>query len=470
MSARFSHRLTPLLFLIFLSSSPATASAGATQKPNIILIIADDLGWGDLGCYGHPILKTPYLDRLAKQGILFTQYTTGGPICSPTRAALLTGRFPARCSLHNCLVDAHLGKPAINRKRKLANFLDPRFPTLARALQKNGYITGHFGKWHLGTLPLDRYGFSAAFNTDKVVTKGRFSKLADRPQSTKLIIGKALDFIKQNRRARFYAQICLKDVHAPLNPTEAQMRVYQNEETKKLPYRTAMQIYGASVTEMDLQIGRFIEKLEQLKLSENTLIIFTSDNGPADIASTKAGYSGVGSAGPFRGKKGSLYEGGLRVPFILRWPAGSPSGKVNASTLSSVDLFPTLCKISGTPVPKTAELDGEEMSDVFFGKTVERTKPLFWEWRFSGVGHVINHSPVLAVRNGDWKLLMNPDGSRLELYNIPQGPSEVDNVADTHPDIAKKLSHELLGWYQKLPVKGSLQKRAGSNDYAWPKE
>jgi N-acetylgalactosamine-6-sulfatase len=176
------------------------------------------------------------------------------------------------------------------------------------------------------------------------------------------------------------------------------------------PFKSAAQIYYGSVTDMDRQIGRLLNALDELALAENTMILFSSDNGPEDIHVFNAGHSGVGSAGPFRGRKRSLYEGGIRVPGIIRWPGNVPAGVVESkSVMAGVDWLPTVCKLAGVRIPAAHKLDGEDMSDVLLGKSRPRVKPLMWEWRFRIAGDPFHHSPMLAIRNGDWKLLTNPD-------------------------------------------------------------
>ncbi|MGQ9564329.1 MAG: sulfatase/phosphatase domain-containing protein, partial [Thermogutta sp.] len=206
---------------------------------------------------------------------------------------------------------------------------------------------------------------------------------------------------------------------------------------------------------------------------KNTLVIFSSDNGPEDIDVGNASWSAYGSAGPLRGRKRSLYEGGIRVPFIVRWPAVTPSGLVNNDTvICGVDLLPTLCELMGVDLPDEVKetCRGESLAAAIRGdKTVQRQKTLFWEWRFRVLNHPWNRSPILAVREGDYKLLFNPDGSRIELYQIPKDPGEYNNVAPQNPEIVKRLMEKGLAWQQTLPP-GRFDKEAGGADYPWPVE
>ena len=443
-----------------LRAGAASAQPNAGKPPNIVFILADDWGWGDLGCYGHRQLRTPNLDRLAKQGILFTQFYVCSGVCSPSRAAFLTSQSPAQLRLHG-----HLATPEQNEARGMPNWLDPDVPTITQLLQQAGYTTAHFGKWHLGSgagAPTpDRYGFTEyrAVNSSGPAWDLWGPEL--RPRSTELIVDETMRFIEANRDGPFYVQAWLLDTHARLMPNEEQLARYKN-------LAGALRIYYAAATEADYQIGRLLAKLDELGLAENTIVVFSSDNGPEDIVIGNASEHGVGSPGPFRGRKRSLYEGGVRVPFIVRWPAGAPAGKVDsASVIAGVDWLPTLAALAGVELPAGITLDGQDMSDALRGTPRIRTKPLLWEWRFRIFGHIFNMSPRLAIRDGKWKLLMNPDRSRVELYDIPADPSELNNVADEHPEVVRRLSKELLAWHATLP-EGPVEDVAGWNAYPWP--
>jgi N-acetylgalactosamine-6-sulfatase len=432
------------------------------RKPNVLFILADDWGWGDLGCYGHERLRTPNLDRLAKQGIQFTQFYVANPVCSPSRAAFLTGHFPARHAIHG-----HLATPEQNAARGMPNSLDPKVTTLAKLLKGAGYVTGHFGKWHLSSGPQAFHPSEYGFDVVRAAVGGSAAWVwhdpeRNRAQSTEMIVDETIKFIETHRDKPFYAQAWILDTHARLQPTEEQMKAYPN-------LIGATRIYYSAATDADKHIGRLLRKLDELGLTENTIVIFSSDNGPEEILIGNASEHGVGSPGPFRGRKRSLYEGGVRTPFIVRYPARTPAGKVDSTTvIGAVDFLPTICSLAGVKLPDHLDLDGEDMSDALLGKPKERTKPLFWEWRFRIFGHVINRSPMLAIREGRWKLLMNPDRSRVELYDIPNDLSELNNLADKHSDVVKRLSEKLLKWQATLP-KGPVEKEAGQNTYPMPR-
>ena len=439
--------------LAVIGAGVAGRADGAEARPNIIFVLADDLGWGDLGCYGHPQIKTPNIDRMAKEGTLFTQFYVNGSVCSPSRCAFFTGQYPARHRIHG-----HYATPEQNDARGMSQFLDPAVPNVARLLKGAGYKTAHVGKWHLGSNSggpgPDAYGFDFVGTSEKDGANGPARDPYFRAKSTELFVDESLRFIEGCRGEPFYLQLWTLLPHATLNPTPEQMAPYAKFRAggPKFPHASAAEIYYSSVTDLDTQIGRLIDGLERLGLTDKTLILFSSDNGPEDIHIGNAGHSGIGSAGPFRGRKRSLYEGGIRVPGIVRMPGSVPSNRVDeTSVLAGVDWLPTLCKVAGVALPEGHDLDGEAQDDVLFGESRPRTTPLFWEWRFRIAGEPFHHSPELAVRDGDWKLYRNPDGSRTELYDLRSDLTQLNNVAEKHPDVVNRLSEKLLAWAKDLP-------------------
>jgi N-acetylgalactosamine-6-sulfatase len=444
-----------------LRSGKAWAGTAGGRKPNVVFILADDWGWGDLGCYGHRRLRTPNLDRMARQGTLFTQFYVSSGVCSPSRTAFLTSHFPARHAIHG-----HFATHQMNADRGMPDWLDPKVPTVTKLLKEADYATGHFGKWHLGGGPgapkPDAYGFDAYRVASGEDPDWNLWRADIRARSSELIVDETIKFIEAHRGGPFYVQAWLLDTHARLFPSEEQKAEYPN-------LLGALQIYYAAATEADKQIGRLLAKLDERGLAENTIVIFSADNGPEDIVIGNASEHGVGSPGPFRGRKRSLYEGGVRVPFIVWWPAATPANRVDdATAIAAVDFLPTLCRLAGVKIPADVTLDGEDMSEALRGKSVQRTTPLMWEWRFSVAGHVINKSPILAIRDGNWKLLVNPDRSRTELYDIPNDLMELNNQAEKYPEVVKRLSERVLNWQATLP-KGPMDKDAGSNAYPWPR-
>lgn len=474
-------RLCIALGLGLAMEAPAGDKPPAAAPPNFLVIVADDLGWGDLSCYGQTRWSTPHLDQLASRGTLFTQGYMPSAVCSPSRVGLLTGRFPAELGIHG-----HLADTGWNKARGMPDFLDPAVPTLPRSLRNAGYRTIHVGKWHLGPYQTDGtriedYGFDDVrwphcYNEDRTVN---LWAAENRPRATRELAEATLAAVKQARAdgKPFYAQLWLNDPHSDLAPDAAEVAKFDAPvRDRQLPYTTPLSIYAATITTMDRALGRLFDGLKDAGLDQNTVILLTSDNGPEDIDIRSAQWSAAGSAGPLRARKRSLYEGGVRVPWIMAWPGRLPAGAVNNTTaMNAVDLFPSFAALAGvTPPPAAARhftpagYGGEDLSAVFSSdQDIRRTKPMFWEWREEVVNHPWNRSPMLAIRDGDWKLLLNPDRSRVELYDVVNNPGESDNLAREHPDTTERLAKMALDWQATLP-RGRVDPRAGRNDYAWP--
>jgi N-acetylgalactosamine-6-sulfatase len=463
----------PVRTFALLVLTAALLCGQASGPPNIIFLLADDLGWGDLPSFGHANivahggwtvrgeLKMPHTDRLAREGARFTQYYVASAVCSPSRAAIMTGQFPARHGIHD-----YIATPEQNRRHGVADSLDPNVANLPRTLKQAGYATAHFGKWHLSSGPnapkpedygIDRY--------DACMRGGR-----DRVNSSRNIADQTIAFIDLNRARPFFINAWLYDPHSPLQPTDEMMAPYPRLSTGWPGHRGAMEIYYGVLTDMDRHIGRILDHLDQLGLANNTIILFSSDNGPESGLIPFTSHYGVAStAGPFRGLKRSLYEGGIRSPLIVRWPGRIPAARVdNNTTLAAVDFLPTLAKLAGATLPARHKPDGEDLSDALLARPHARRTKLMWENRFPVYGHLLDQSPMLAVREGKWKLLLNPDRSRLELYDIPSDPTEMNNLAKAQPDTVKRLSQAVLAWQATLP-KGHIDPMAGKAHYPWPK-
>jgi arylsulfatase A-like enzyme len=437
-----------LLFLTLFLCSVAGA-----ERPNVVFILTDDMGYGDAGCYGGKFVPTPNIDRLAEEGTRFTQFYVASPVCSPSRTGLLTGNYPARWKITN-----YLQTRAGNRASEQADFLDAKAPSIARTLKASGYVTGHFGKWHMGggrdvtdAPPFSAYGFDEHASTwespepDPNLTATNWIWSAQdkvqRWDRTAYFVDRTLDFLKRHKDQPCYVTLWPDDVHTPWVPegTDVKKRHPENEATFK-----------AVLAEYDKQIGRFMAGLKELGLDENTIVIFSSDNGPLPTLNRSR-------AGGLRGAKDSLYEAGTREPFIVRWPGHTPAGRVDAdSVLTAVDLFPTICKLTSTPLPKNVRFDGEEASKTFSGKSIMRKDPIFWEYgRNNSFGYPKEYpgqrSPNVAVRDGKWKLLVNADGSNVELYDLSVDQNETANVAGKNPRVAKRLIARALEWRKSLP-------------------
>jgi arylsulfatase A-like enzyme len=447
----------------------AASAINAESRPNIIFLYADDLGWGDVGAYGNPRIQTPNMDRLAREGRIFTSGYASGSVCSPSRASVLTGLFPARTGIHG-----HFAPGGRNAERGMPDSLPLEFPTFTRLLQDAGYRTAHFGKWHLGDIDAVRYGFDEA-----ITANGGGTNMYDLPdgyfhffrESSERFTDDAIDFIRRNKQEPFYVQLWYLEPHAPNLPLDHSLKKYRMPSapfSQEWVIPEPLIAYQAVVTNMDYHIGRLMDELDRLGLSDNTLIILSSDNGPEDHhISNRANTLGMGDPGPFRGRKRSLYEGGIRVPFIARWPGQVPAGTVDDDNpVASVDLFATFAGLAGAEdIPDN--LDGVDITPALLGQVFERSKPLFWEWRYGIAGYKINVSPTHAVREGPWKLLMNFDESRIELYHLDEDPMEVDNRVATDAETAERLRKKIMQWRATIP-EWLGDRWAGDNRYPWP--
>ena len=417
----------PLVAVGFLCSSVATAA----DRPNIIFIFADDWGWGDLGCHGHPYLKTPHLDQLAAEGTEFRQFTVASGVCSPSRAAVLTGHFPARHSIHG-----HFATVESHRKRGMPDWLDPDVVLLPRLLQQAGYATAHFGKWHLTNIMVpdaprpDEYGFDqyGAFNCS-----GPQMPVHDD-------VKRSIAFIKKCRAEKkpFFLNLWIHEPHTPHYPQPKYLQQFAHLE--KEPQR----IYAAVLAHADARIGELLATLDELELKDNTLVVFSSDNGPEntgtrrsiDDESTGPGlgtFASVGTTGGHRGRKRSLLQGGIGVPFIVRWPGKTAKGNIDDTTpITAVDLLPTFCAIAGAQLPGDYVPDGVDQSAALLGKpSSTREKPIFWQWRYSSKRG--DNWPALAVRDGEWKMLQGADPEHTELFRFPKDRLERNDLRRDNP-------------------------------------
>ena len=439
---------------LFLSLSLFLVPVGAaeTTRPNIVFIFADDWGWGDLGCHDHPYLKTPNLDRLASEGTEFYQFTVASGVCSPSRAAVMTGHFPARHSIHGhfATVESHV-------KRGMPDWLDPTAVLLPRLLKNAGYATAHYGKWHLSNIMVEdaplpiEYGYDdyGAFNCS-----GSQMPVHDD-------VKRSIKFIEKSHAARkpFFINLWIHEPHTPHYPKPEYLKRFSdlNDEPSE--------IYAAVLAHADARIGKLLATLDRLKLTNNTLVVFSSDNGPEntgpasrrhnDDASTGPGlgtFASVGTTGGHRGRKRSLLQGGIGVPFIVRWPGKIAKGKIDDTTaITAVDLLPTFCAIAGAKLPEGYVPDGVDQAAALFGTpTSTRSKPIFWQWKSASKRGT--NWPTLAVRVGGWKLLLGKEPQQVELFRFPADRLERSNLRNSQNDEVKRLSTLIDGWKATLPV------------------
>lgn len=442
-------------------------AATAQQKPNVVIIYIDDMGYGDLSCYGNTQIKTSNIDWLAEQGTKLTSFYVNSPVCSPSRVAMLTGQYPARHHFYT-----YLDSRTKNKENHMPDYLPKTVPTLAKMMKANGYATAHFGKWHLGggrdvddaPLPTE-YGFDKSFTSfeglgdrtlhlDDGLNKasaqlgqGRIVE-AKQHQQTPIYVDSAVAFVQRTGARPFFIHLFPNDVHDPYNPAEG-----SSEEFEKVTDNKEQQKFLATLKALDLQIGRFVGELKRLNKLNNTLIILTSDNGPTDWPYYyKDGGTPPCSAGDFRGRKWSLYEGGIREPFIAFWPGHIPKGRVDTSSVMSVvDILPTVCGLTGISISPAYKADGYNRSSNLLGKPARSTNDLFWYYTNKPLpGKKDNISPVLAVRSGDWKFLMEEDGSNRQLYNIKTDHREQHNRVQKETATASNLYKKLNDWYNQV--------------------
>jgi arylsulfatase A-like enzyme len=422
----------------------------AADRPHVVFVLSDDLGPGDLGCYGGTLAPTPHIDQLAKEGLRFTQFYVVSPVCSPSRCALITGQFPGRWRL-----TSYLQTKAGNRACEQADFLDPAAPSLPRTLHEAGYKTAHFGKWHLGggrdvteAPKFAAYGYDEHAGTwespepDPDITAGNWiwsdTDKVKRWQRSQFFVDRTLDFLARNKGTPCFVNVWLDDPHTPWVPDAASDKKDTRANLKPV------------LVEMDKQVGRLLDGLDRLGIANDTLVIFASDNGPAPT------FRGERTGG-LRGGKVSLYEGGIRLPFIVRWPGHVPADRTDETTMvAAVDLFPTLCELCRARLPAKYQSDGEDRSAAILGHpTAARTKPLFWEYgrneKSFAYARGRDRSPNLAIRERNWKLLVNADGSNVELYDLADDPKETKNLAADKLDVAERLKRACLDWRRSLP-------------------
>ncbi|MBI5683848.1 MAG: sulfatase-like hydrolase/transferase [Verrucomicrobia bacterium] len=459
-----------LAMTVLVTTICLVSAFAAEKKPNVIFILTDDQGWADAKFAGHPYVKTPNLDRFASQSTWFKQFYVAATVCSPSRCAFMTSHYPARHLVHG-----HFATHEQNAARSMPDWLDPKVPTITRLLQQAGYTTGHFGKWHLGGG--DGAPEPGAYGINKhvtIVSNGpqlREKNAKPEPhwwgKSTGIIMDHAIEFLRENKEKPFYLNVWTLLPHATLDPTPEQLAVYDGLEPRAddpafgpwmkkyagtaKDLKSQMRVFCASLTDLDTQVGRLLAALDELGLADNTIVFYSSDNGPEDYNIGNAANAGVGNTGPLRARKRSMYEGGVRTFGLLRWPGRVAAGRVDdTSVIGAVDWLPTVCKQAGVALPADLRPDGEDVSDIWLGKSRPRHKPLHWEWLFRVWGDDYT-PPMLAVRDGPWKLFVNHDGSGAQLYNIPKDIGEERNVAAGHPDVAKDLTAKALAWQKSLP-------------------
>lgn len=443
----------------------------AGEKPNMIMVFIDDMGWSDFSCFGNQDAVTKNIDNLASEGICFEQFYVNSPICSPSRVAISTGQYPQRWR-----ISSYLSYRDHNKERQIADWLDPKAPMLARSLKQAGYATGHFGKWHMGgqrdvddAPPITAYGFDESLTNFegmgprilplvRTPEMKKYKKLwagaekldagpviwTDRSQITGEFTQAALRFVKKSVTAKkpFYINLWPDDVHTPFYPS---LKGWGKGKDKRSLYLSVLQ-------EMDAQLAPlfdYIKSNEELK--NNTLIMICSDNGPEIDA---------GRAGRMKGFKTQLYEGGIRSSLVVWGPGMIPKDRQGSrnktSVFSAIDLVPSILDLAG--VRNEVNYDGENLSETLIGKSMDsREQPIYFRRppdRKSFYGD--NNLPDLAVRIGQWKFLCDYEGENPQLFDILENLDESHNLSDAHPEMVSELTKKLLAWNSKLPTDNAL--------------
>ncbi len=440
----------------------------SSDAPNIVLILADDLGYGDLGCYGEPNVQTPHLDQLAREGLRFTNCYSAAASCSPARAGLMTGRTSYRVGIYSAI-------PFLSPMHLKASEI-----TVATLLREAGYATCHVGKWHLngwfnlpGQPQPDNHGFDHWFSTQNNALPNHRNPynfvrngIPAGPlegYAGDLVADEAIHWLRdrRDRSKPFFLYVCFHEPHEPIATADRYTKLY-----KQFPDPSRRAYYG-SITQMDAAFGRLIEEIARQGLRDNTLVFFTSDNGPALTR-----YHPYGSTGPLRAKKGSVYEGGIRVPGILRWPGHTSPGQVSHEPISGVDILPTLCAIAGISLPSGRVLDGASFLPAIKGDSIDRSKPLYWQYNRAR-GQV-----QVALRDGDWKILarLQPPCPRagaditaeqmevlksarltdFELYNLHDDLEESTNLVEAAPGRFAAMKEKLISYYREVQAENPV--------------
>jgi len=448
------------LWLVFLFAGLLQTSFAAVQ-PNIVLFLIDDLGWKDVGCYGSNYYKTPNIDRLAARGVRFTNGYAACAVCSPTRAAILTGKYPARLMLTEWLPSGRWNPKAKLRSGRFLRALPLEEITLAEALRKGGYRTLHVGKWHLGGPPFSlppQHGFDVNVGGSEHGAPGHYfypytgswkiPTTNERVQKITLPNGKegeyltdrltseALALIEQDHEKPFFLHFSHYAVHTPFQAKENITKKYEKIPEAK---RQGKPVYAAMVQSVDESVGRIMDTLKKLNKLKDTLVIFTSDNG---------GFAKATNHAPLRGNKGCYYEGGVRVPFIIHWPAVAKAGHVSKVPVISMDLYPTCLTAAGLPPHPAQHRDGLNLIPLAKGSGTLKRDALHWHYP-----HYNSHPssvPSSVLRKGDWKLIETFDPEGVELYHLGRDLSETTNLAASEPAKLAELRQELADWRKKV--------------------
>jgi arylsulfatase A-like enzyme len=437
------------------------ASAAETRRPNIVFILADDLGYTDVACFGSKYYETPNIDRLAAEGVRFTSGYSCGPNCQPTRAALMSGQYGPRTGVYTVgNIDRFEWQTRPLRPVDNVTQLPLDKITIADTLKKAGYATGMFGKWHLGTDPQHhpgKRGFDEAIESMGVHFNFKTNPPTDYPKGQYLadfLTDHAVDFIERHKDQPFFLYLPHFGVHAPHEAKQDLIAKFKNKPPVGGHRSPA---YAAMIASVDESVGRVVATLDKLGLTENTLVIFSSDNGGVGgYESAGIQLNGITDNAPLKGGKGMLYEGGIRVPYIFRWKGTITPGATNITPINSVDLYPTFLEIAGAERPHDYTLDGVSYAPLLTGaKTRLGREDIFWHFPgYLGASQgQWRTKPGGAIHSGDWKLIEFFEDGKLELYNLKDDIGENQDLAKENPAKLRELHKKLVAWREMVGAK-----------------
>lgn len=454
-----------ILFLFLLAGF--SVSAKEKQKLNFIYILADDMGWTGVGTFGSTYYSTPNIDRLAKQGMKFTQAYAAAPLCSPTRASILTGKYPARLHLTDYIPGEAFPYAKLLPPPDWIKRLPEGEMTIAQRLKSAGYTTAIIGKWHLGRQDArpEQFGFDVSIaSVGSGSPAGYFSPyknpyLTDGPKGEFLsdrLTDEAIKFIVTSKDKPFFLYLPHFAVHTPIQAKAEVIEKYRNKPNARPTQTNAT--YAALTESVDDSVGRIMKKLEELNLDGNTIVIFNSDNGGAIKFTSNA---------PLRSGKASAYEGGVRVPLIVRWPGVTKAGSVCDVPVISVDYYPTLLAMAGLKDDAKHTCDGESIVPLIRQKGGLKRKELYWHYPHYNNGNRGWASPFSAVRQGDFRLVQFFEDNHCELYNLKADISETNNLADSMPGKVRELSAKLTAWRKDVSAQFPLPNPNHDPAKAW---
>lgn len=471
---RFLFQLSIFGFCGIACHTNVQKEASYSSQPNIVFVLADDLGWSDLPAYGNQFNEAPNLDQLAADGMKFINAYAACPVCSPTRASIQSGQYPAHLGITDFITGHWRPYEQLTVPINRTQYLPLEIQTIGETLQKSGYKTGYYGKWHLGNKDEHMPG-PQGYDDWRIQQHGTFYNLktregirpmdhtlTDEERLSEVLTDYSVSFIEENQEEPFFLFLSHYDVHVQLDGDRDLIDKYLKKE--KVGSYPGNAVYAAMIEHIDRSVGRLMNKLDELSLSDDTIFIFFSDNGglvrrfdeiPLLAKDKLSVYENsplqyiATSNHPLRGEKGTVFEGGIREPLLVKWPDKIGKGTVSEALISSVDFYPTLLDISGANDSGVQDLDGESFIDILIGDKEQEERAIFWHYP------VYHHDvPASAIRKGDWKLIEFFSDNHVELYNLKTDIGESNNLAESMPEKATELLNELEEW--RISVKAEL--------------